>query len=294
MDRYGVIDVGSNTIHLLVGRVENGGVMPITGEKVSARLGAGVEKTGRIQDERLELASEAIGMFARISALNGAPEPAILATSAVRDAENGLELNEKVAKLTGLNMRLISGEEEAELGFRGAISAVGSSWEGPVLVVDLGGGSAQLIVGETSSGPLMQVSLPLGTNRTTERFVEHDPPKKKELRALDEHVKEMMPGWSLSPRVRVVAVGGSARATLRITRDRLTLGRLRELAAEISERPSGELARGTGLSPERSRVMPAAVTTLAAVLERFGKDELTVARGGIREGTILALAGGEL
>lgn len=286
--------MGSNTIHLLVGEVEKGGVMPVTGEKVSARLGAGVEKTGRIQDERLELASEAIGMFARISALNGAPEPAILATSAVRDAENGLELNEKVAKLTGLNMRLISGEEEADLGFRGAISAVGPSWEGPVLVVDLGGGSAQLIVGEPSSGPLMQVSLPLGTNRTTERFVEHDPPKKKELRALDEHVKEMMPGWGLSPRIRIVAVGGSARAMLRITRDRLTLGRLRELAAEISERPSGELARETGLSPERSRVMPAAVTTLAAVLERFGKDELTVARGGIREGTILALAGGEL
>jgi exopolyphosphatase/guanosine-5'-triphosphate,3'-diphosphate pyrophosphatase len=294
LDRYGVIDVGSNTIHLLVGKVENGGVMPVTGEKVSARLGAGVEKTGRIQDERLELASEAIGMFARISALNGVPEPAILATSAVRDAENGLELNEKVAKLTGLNMRLISGEEEADLGFRGAISAVGSSWEGPALVVDLGGGSAQLIVGEPSSGPLMQVSLPLGTNRTTERFVEHDPPKKKELRALDEHVKEMMPGWELSPRIRVVAVGGSARAMLRITRDRLTLGRLWKLAAEISERPSGELARETGLSPERSRVMPAAVTTLAAVLERFGKDELTVARGGIREGTILALAGGEL
>lgn len=286
--------MGSNTIHLLVGEVEKGGVMPVTGEKVSARLGAGVEKTGRIQDERLELASEAIGMFARISAINGAPEPAILATSAVRDAENGLELNEKVAKLTGLNMRLISGEEEADLGFRGAISAVGPSWEGPVLVVDLGGGSAQLIVGEPSSGPLMQVSLPLGTNRTTERFVEHDPPKKKELRALDEHVKEMMPGWGLSPRIRIVAVGGSARAMLRITRDRLTLGRLRELAAEISERPSGELARDTGLSPERSRVMPAAVTTLAAVLERFGKDELTVARGGIREGTILALAGGEL
>ncbi len=268
--------------------------MPVAGEKVSARLGAGVEKTGKIEEERLELAAEAIRMFARISSLNGAPEPAILATSAVRDAKNGPELNERVAGLTGLKMRLISGEEEADLGFRGAISAVGASWEGPALVVDLGGGSAQLIVGEPSSGPLMQVSLPLGTNRTTERFVEHDPPKKKELRALDEHVKEMMPGWGLSPRIRIVAVGGSARAMLRITRDRLTLGRLRELAAEISERPSGELARETGLSPERTRVMPAAVTTLAAILERFGKKELTVARGGLREGTILALAGGEL
>src|SRR5215212_5012226 len=232
LSRHSVIDVGSNTIHLLVGEVDGGAVLPVTGEKVSARLGAGVEKTGRIAQERLPLAAGAIGLFARISALNGVSEPVILATSAVRDAENGPELTERVRELTDLKMRLISGEEEAALGFRGAVSAVGTSWEGPVLVVDLGGGSAQLIVGEATSGPLMQVSLPLGSNRTTERFVENDPAKKKELRALDEHVKEMMPGWSLSQRVSVVAVGGSARAMLRITRDRLTLGRLRELAAE--------------------------------------------------------------
>lgn len=293
MSRHSVVDVGSNTIHLLVAEVDGGEVLPVTGEKVSARLGAGVEKSGRIEDERLALAAEAIDLFARISALNGAPGPTILATSAVRDAENGPELEERVRDLTGLKMRLISGEEEATLGFRGALSALGKSWDGPALVVDLGGGSAQLIVGEAAGGPLMQVSLPLGTNRTTEKFVNKDPAKKKELRALDEHVKGMMPGWGLSSRVRVVAVGGSARAILRITRDELTVERLRKLAAEITDRPSVELARETGLTPERARVMPAAITTLAAILEHFGKDELTVARGGLREGTVLALAGGE-
>src|SRR3712207_3253657 len=114
-------------------------------------------------------------LFVRISSLNGVPEPVILATSAVRDAENGSELVEKVVRSAGLRMRLISGEEEATLGFRGAISAIGASWEGPILVVDLGGGSAQLVVGEASSGLYKQVSLPLGTNRTTERFVAKDP-----------------------------------------------------------------------------------------------------------------------
>lgn len=292
LSRYSVVDVGSNTIHLLVGSVEDGMVLPVAGEKVSARLGAGVEKTGEIVPERLELAAQAIAMFARVAELNGAPGPAVLATSAVRDARNGPELAERVEELAGLRMRLISGEEEAELGFRGAVSAVGESWEGPALVVDLGGGSAQLIVGEVQSGPLMQVSLPLGTNRTTERFVGNDPPKKKELRALDEHVKGMIPGWSLAPRVPVVAVGGSARALVRLTRERLTVERLRDLAAEISERPSTTLARETGLSPERARVLPAAITTLAAVLEHFGKGELTVARGGIREGALLALSEG--
>jgi exopolyphosphatase/guanosine-5'-triphosphate,3'-diphosphate pyrophosphatase len=293
LSRHSVIDVGSNTIHLLVGEVDGGEVLPVTGEKISARLGAGVEKKGRIEDERLTLAAEAIGLFSRIAALNGAEEPVLLATSAVRDAENGPELAERVRELTGLKMRLISGEEEATLGFRGAVSAVGASWEGPALVVDLGGGSAQLIVGEASSGPLMQVSLPLGSNRTTERFVENDPAKKKELRALDEHVKGVMPGWGLSQRVSVVAVGGSARAILKITRDTLTVERMRRLALKVSEGPSAVLAREHGLAPERALVLPAAITTLAAIMEHFDRDELTVARGGLREGTLLTLAEGK-
>ena len=294
MSRHSVIDVGSNTIHLLVGEVDGSEVLPVTGEKVSARLGAGVEKKGKIEPGRLELAAEAISLFAKIAALKGVAEPTVLATSAVRDAENGLELTERVREITGLKMRLISGEEEAALGFRGAVSAVGTSWEGPALVVDLGGGSAQLIVGEASSGPLMQVSLPLGSNRTTERFVENDPPRKKELRALDEHVREMRPEWGLSQRVSVVAVGGSARAMLKITRDTLTVERtverLRRLALEMSGRPSPVLAREHRLAPERARVLPAAITALAAILEHFDRDRLTVARGGLREGTLLTLA----
>src|SRR3712207_1801680 len=166
------------------------------------------------------------------SPLNGVIEPVILATSAVREAENGSELEKRVVNLMGPRVRRISGEEEAALGFRGAISVVGASWQGPALVVDLGGGSAQLIVGEASSGPHMQVSLPLGTNRTTERFVAKDPPKKEELRALEEHVRELVPRWELSARMTVVAVGGSARAMLKITQDRLTVERLRRLAVD--------------------------------------------------------------
>lgn len=292
LTRLSVIDVGSNTIHLLVGEVRDGTVFPVTGEKVSARLGARVDKTGKIEAERLDLAAGAISLFTKISALNGAKEPLILATSAVRDAENGAELGERVKKETGLEMRLISGETEAELGFMGAVSAVGTPWEGSALVVDLGGGSAQLILGEASSGPLMQVSLPLGTNRTTEKFAHDDPPKKKHLKALDEHVKKTLPEWNLTAKVPVVAVGGSARAILKITGDDLTKERLRELAGEVSEDSSGALAREYGLAPERARVMPAAATTLAAVLDKFDKTELTVVRGGIREGALMGLSEG--
>ncbi len=290
--RSAVIDVGSNTIHLLVGEVEDGAVLPVTGEKVSARLGSGVDKTGRIEEARIPVAAEAIGLFARLAALNGATEPVVLATSAVRDAKNGDALIEKVREKAGLKMHLISGKEEALLGFRGAISALGPDfpWEAPALVVDLGGGSAQLIFGDVANGPEKQVSLPLGTNRTTERYVDHDPPIPEELKALRETVPDVLPGWNLPEETAIVAIGGSARAILKLTRDELTRDRLQELAAEISEKPSAVLARENGLAPERTRVLPAAVTTLAAVLERYDKPHLTVARGGIREGAILTMA----
>ena len=290
MSRHSVVDVGSNTIHLLVGEVDDGAVLPITGEKVSARLGAGVEKTGRLDERRLTLATEAITLFAGIAAMNGAPSPEILATSAVRDAENGEELVGRVRESTGLKMRLISGEKEAALGFRGALSAV--RYEGKVLVVDLGGGSAQLILGDASSGPEERISLPLGTNRTTERFVNQDPPKDEELEALRENAERLLPPWDIGG-AQVVAVGGSARAILKVMRDGLTADRLGRLSSEVREHPSGVFAREQGLAPERARVLPAAITTFAAVLEHFGKQELTVARGGIREGTLLALDEGK-
>ena len=292
MSRHSVVDVGSNTIHLLVGEVDGGSVLPVTGEKVSARLGAGVEKTGRLDEGRLTLATEAITLFAGIAAMNGAPSPEILATSAVRDAENGEELVNRVRDATGIEMRLISGEKEAALGFRGALSAV--HHEGRVLVVDLGGGSAQLILGDVSHGLAERVSLPLGTNRTTERFVRQDPPADAELEALREHAGRLLPRWDIGG-ARVVAVGGSARAILKITRDRLTVDRLWRLSEEIRKSHSSVLAREHGLAPERARVLPAAITTLATVLGHFGREDLTVARGGIREGTLLALdEGGEI
>ena len=126
------------------------------------------------------------------------------------------------------------------------------------------------------------------------RFVDADPPTDKELAALSEHAPQLLPDWDVGG-AEVVAVGGSARAMIKITRDRLTVERLWRLSEEIRERPSGVLAREQGLTPERARVLPAAITTLATVLGHFGREDLTVARGGIREGTLLALdEGGEI
>lgn len=292
MSLRAVIDVGSNTIHLLVGGVEGGAVIPVAGEKISARLGSGVGKSGRIEEARMLVAAEAIKLFARLAAFNGACETAVLATSAVREAANACELIDLVGAEAGLEMRLISGEEEAFLGFRGAISALEPGFlreDKKALVVDLGGGSAQLILGDAQGGLTEQISLPLGTNRLTERYVEHDPPRPEELEALREAVLEVLPEWDLPDDAVVVAIGGSARAIMRLDRSQITRERLAELAAEVCAKPSAALARDEGLDPERARVLPAAITTLASLLEHVGKPSLTVARGGIREGAILTM-----
>jgi len=275
-----------------VGVVEDGRVLPVAGEKVSARLGAGVDATGRIEGERVALAVDTIRLFARVAEVNGAAKPVVLATSAVRDAENGPEIVRGVLEETGISMRLISGEEEASLGFRGAVSALeeGSlAPDSPVLVVDLGGGSMQLIFGSVAGGPERQVSLQLGSNRTTERFVKGDPPKSGDLKELRGAAQEMLPPWEMPEETAVVAVGGSARAIVRVSKGaKLTPKRLRALAREVSERPYQELARAEGIAPARARVLPAAISTLEAVLRGYNKPRLLVARGGVREGAILA------
>src|SRR5215217_1613115 len=209
MSPYAVIDVGSNTVHLLVGEVKNGAVLPVAREKISVRLGSGVEKTGRIEEARISVAAEAVVLFARLAALNGAHETVVLATSAVREAENGSVLVEEVRRrVVGLEVRVISGEEEAVLGFRGAVSTLGPDFlreDKKALVVDLGGGSAQLALGDIGGGLEKQISLPLGSNRLTERFVCHDPPEAGELQDLRKAVLEGLPRWDLPGETPVAA-----------------------------------------------------------------------------------------
>lgn len=289
------IDIGSNTIHLLVGEVKDAAVIPITSERIQARLGAGVDGTGRIENRRLRIATEAVALFAEIAASSGAPQPAIVATSAVRDAENGQDLVGAIRILTQLDVRLLSGEKEALLGFRGAMSSVKVGAGSPVVVFDLGGGSAQLSLGTPKGGPEMDISLPLGSNRTTERFLSSDPPKAKELQKLRQAVIDALPGWKLPKGAAIVAVGGSARALGRLTTDQLTVERLDALAAELSRDPSRVVARDFGIPPIRARVLPAAATTLAALLAKYSQPSLAVAQTGLREGVLLTLAeGGKL
>lgn len=292
---FAAVDIGSNTIHLLVGEVQDGAVLPLTSERVAARLGAGVDSSGTIDIERLRIALLSVDVFTRIARLYGVEEPAIVATSAVRDAANGADLIGAIRTLTSLDVRLLSGDQEADLGFRGAMAAVDAEKVSRALVVDLGGGSAQLILGDRQTGPQREISLPLGSNRITERHLVDDPPTGKQIKAAFSAALAALPKWDISRDTPVIAVGGSARALYNLYRTDLSKERLLQAASELSEQPSGVLAREQGITPVRARVLPAAAVTLAAVLDKLGAKSLRVARTGVREGILLTLAeGGEI
>lgn len=288
-----VIDIGSNTIHLLVGQVEGAAVLPLRSERIAARLGEDIDNGGTINAGRFRIAVGTADLFRHIAEVEGAVRIVAVATSAVRDATNGAALVEALRALCRLDVRLLTGEREAQLGYRGAMCAGPVASGQPVLLIDLGGGSAQVVLGEAGGPPRQTISLPLGSKRMTDKFCLTDPPTTAGLKEIRQMALTRFPDWTLPPGTTAVGVGGSARALRNLTRNPLTQERLAELAAEIGGQASRVFARDQGFNPSRSRVLPAAATTLAAFLEKYKLPTLTVGQSALREGVLLALAAEE-
>ena len=178
------IDCGTNTIKLLVGDPA-GDPSGVRRESRMIRLGQGVDATGRLAPEALERAWEAIEEFAEIIRAAGPARIRFCATSATRDAENAAEFSAGVRERLGVDPEVLSGDEEARLAFDGAVRGLGGApVAGPVLVLDIGGGSTELILGEVGSGPSAAHSMNIGSVRLHERHVRHDPLVEAEIAAV--------------------------------------------------------------------------------------------------------------
>jgi exopolyphosphatase/guanosine-5'-triphosphate,3'-diphosphate pyrophosphatase len=289
------IDIGTNTIRLLVASpVEEGdtlGLRRLATRTATVRLGYGVERTGQLDPERLERAVATIEEYRQVAADLGADPILLAATSAVRDAENGPELRERIAATSGLDLQIVAGDREAALTFAGATA--GQSLAGTLLVADLGGGSLELIVSQDGA-ILSAVSLQLGSGRLTERHVHADPPDQETIAAAQADARAMLdPQAAAGPAVdRLIIVGGTATSIpVLVPRpnetNTITVRRLAGAAAILTGSPVAELAAQTGLDPERVRTLPAGVAIIGAILAAYGLDAATVGSGGIREGLLL-------
>ena len=283
----GIIDIGSNSVRF----VAYGGAARVPSslfnEKITAALGRGLAKNGRLDEEAVARTLEAIARFRKLAGEMGLKKLHTVATAAVRDASNGGAFLKQVAAL-GLKPRLLSGAEEAELSGLGVISGIPRAHG---VAADLGGGSLEL-VGVARGGAGEGVSLPLGVLRVG------SPPDVPAIRAAIDAALTGNRLVSAGAGKGLYLVGGSFRALAQLDmrsnghplpivhQHRLVPDRIAALKALLAATPAAEIKQGTGLSSNRLAALPAAIAILEAMVDRIGPRRVMVSAFGLREGLL--------
>ena len=298
--RLAAIDVGSNSIHMIVCNVRPDlSFEVIDREKDMIRLGAGLQR-GRLPDTNLAAALESLAKFKRLAESHQVDEIVVAATSAVREADNGTDLITQARRRLGLRMRVISGGEEARLIHLAAAYAIGSGSERAV-TIDIGGGSTEITLG-TAARMETGRSFPLGVIRLAERFAKHDPMARDDEKRLVRYIHRETAGFLAQVRrrrfQRVIGTSGTIQAlgSLAVgtragqTADRrvvvpaAALSRLRDKLVDLTLEERLSLS---GLDPRRADLAPVGAVLLDTLLDRLGADELTLCDFALREGLVL-------
>lgn len=284
-----VVDVGSNTVRLLVARREGSGLLPLDEGREHLFLGEDVERDGRLSAARIEEAAECVAGFVHTARGLNASAVEVVVTAPGRQGDNGDELVRALVAAGGAPVRVLSADEEGELAFAGAVSAAGLP-PGSVAVVDVGGGSTEVVVGTTEGGPAWSKSLDIGAVRLTARFLADDPPGKRVLAAAKDEVERHLDGFAPPLPQTALAAGGTARALRKLVGRELDADAFDAALRILGKRPAAKTAKLFGLHERRARTLAAGAIILAALHERLGVP-LQVSRAGLREGAALALLG---
>ena len=300
--RLGVLDVGSNTVHLLVVDAHHGAhPLPQTSVKSVLRLAEQMDAHGKITRDGADHLIRTVRDAVEAASEMGCEDLMAFATSAVRDASNSVAVLNRVQAETGVELMVLSGEEEASLTFLAVRRWVGWS-AGRVLMVDIGGGSLEIASGMDEE-PDVAVSLPLGAGRLTRSWLTHDPPRRRELETLREHIVEQLEEPTRKVREagtpdRVVGTSKTIRSLARLSgaapssagpRARRTLSDagLRQVIAFISRMSADDLAELEGVSASRSHQLVAGALVVQATMRALDVDEMQLCPWALREGVIL-------
>ena len=308
--RRAVIDVGTNSVKLLVADVQGGNAHPVVEESIQTRLGKNFYETHRLQPDAIEHTARAVADFAKIAREKHSTSIRVFATSAARDAANQNDLVSAIEKASDLKLEIISGEQEAEWAFQGAIS--GQDFAGtPLLLLDVGGGSSEFIVGHGRHKSFAR-SFPIGTVRLMEKFPHADPPTRDEFAKCRDWVEKFIREnvWpELEPvlqreknsgDVQLAGTGGTATILARMKlksdhydRERieathLSLKQVRKYLERLWSLPLAERRELPGLPKSRADVILPGVLIYASVMELFGFTELRVTTRGLRFAAVMA------
>ena len=288
--RICAIDVGTNTVVSVVADVADRQLAVVADEERFARLGQGVDASGRLAPDAIDRVLDRLGQAQQTAERLGAEKTVIAATSASRDAANVGELVERVRRELGLEYRVISGVEEAALSFRGALAMRPALAE--ACVVDIGGGSTEVVAGTRAEGVAFRTSLDVGSVRLTERWVRAYPLSDATQEAIRADVQSALAGVD---RQRVggvpVVATGSVATWIAGADERASLADVADWRATLAGRTPDEVL---ALAPDRMKgredVIAASVLILEAVLVAFGAEAVLSTRGALRHGLALQTA----
>jgi len=308
--RRAVIDVGTNSVKLLIADVQGGGARPVVEDSVQTRLGKNFYDTRRLQSDAIAQTASAVAEFAKTAREKNAGSIRVFATSAARDAVNPDDLLSAIEKASDLKVEIISGDQEAEWAFQGATTGTDFA-KTPLLLLDVGGGSSEFIVGHGGHKSYAH-SFPIGTVRLMEKFPHADPPAPEEFAKCRDWVEEFLQREvrpELEPvlqreknsgEVQLAGTGGTATILARmklksdhydrerIEATRLSLKQVRRHLETLWSLPLAQRKELPGLPKSRADVILSGVLIYTSVMEQFGFSELRVSTRGLRFAAVMA------
>jgi exopolyphosphatase / guanosine-5'-triphosphate,3'-diphosphate pyrophosphatase len=285
------IDIGSNTTRVLVAEPIDGQLKKVMEQRAYTRISKAVGADGAINAEKTAEVGELVATQVRLARELGAVEIRAVATAAVREATNGAEVAAAISAAAGVEVEVLSGEEEGRLAFIGATKSLGHPVEGPIGVVDIGGGSTEVILGTVTEGVDKVHSWRIGSGVLADELISSDPPSAAEIRRVRDHIEDFFDGVQIPHPAQAVAVGGSATSLRRLVGAVLEYETLERSIRVLSADPAAEVAKRFELDPRRVKILTTGVLLLEKVSELLGQP-LQIGKGGLREGIILDLWNG--
>jgi len=287
--RIGVLDVGSNTIRLLVASAEGDGLVPVDNEKVRLALGEEIERFGNVSDVHVAAAAKAVRKLAGTARALGVASLDVFLTAPGRQAGNSSELVAAISRAAAVPVRVLSAEEEGRLAYMGAVANAPFPLPETVAVCDVGGASTEVAAGSPLGEARWVRSVALGSVRLTTRVVQGGRITRDELAEARCWAAEALVDVAPPTVDAALAVGGSARAARRLVGPVLGADELEEALRLVVARHPRVIARKHGVDRNRARILPGGLVLLAEVQRRLGVP-LHVSDGGIREGAALVSA----
>jgi exopolyphosphatase / guanosine-5'-triphosphate,3'-diphosphate pyrophosphatase len=276
---------------VLVAEPSDGQLTKVMEQRAYTRINKAIGPEGEICPDKVAEVAEVVATQVRLARELGAETIRSVATAAVREAANGEPAAAEIGAASGVPVDILSEEEEGRLSFIGATKTLGHPVQGTVGVVDVGGGSTEVILGTVPGGVEKVRSWRVGSGVLADELIASDPPSASEIRKVRDRIDDIFAGVEVERPAQAVAVGGSATSLRRLVGAVLEYETLERGIRVLCGDPAAEVARRFELDPQRVRILPTGVLLLEKVSELLGQP-LQIGKGGLREGVILDLLNG--